>query len=83
MKSHGVEITTFSYSAVISYLADDIDGLFFILVDLVYLQLALAACNILFRGGIPEGSLIAACSKISVKLEWCKFGLADIEKIYA
>ncbi len=57
MKSHGVEITTFSDSAVISYSADDIDGLFFMLVDLVHLQLALASCDILLRGGITIGEL--------------------------
>lgn len=57
MKSHGVEITTFSDSAVISYPADDIDGLFFLLLDLVHLQLELASCDVLLRGGITIGDL--------------------------
>lgn len=57
MKSHGVEITTFSDSAVISYPADDIDGLFFLLLDLVHLQLELASYDVLLRGGITIGDL--------------------------
>lgn len=57
MKSHGVEITTFSDSAVISYPADDIDELFFLLLDLVHLQLELASYDILLRGGVTIGDL--------------------------
>lgn len=57
MKSYGVEITTFSDSAVISYPADDIDGLFYLLLDLVHLQLALASYDVLLRGGITIGDL--------------------------
>ncbi|MCM1161012.1 MAG: hypothetical protein NC412_07295 [Roseburia sp.] len=57
MKSYGVEITTFSDSAVISYPADDIDGLFYLLLDLVHLQLELASYDVLLRGGITIGDL--------------------------
>ena len=57
MKSHGVEITTFSDSAVVSYPAADIDGLFFLLLDLVHLQLELASYDVLLRGGITIGDL--------------------------
>lgn len=36
---------------------DDIDGLFYLLLDLVHLQLELASYDVLLRGGITIGDL--------------------------
>lgn len=57
MKEYGVEVTTFSDSAVISYPADNIDNLFYLILDIIHLQLELACRDVLLRGGITMGAL--------------------------
>ena len=52
----GVEITTFSDSAVISYPAER-DNLFYLLLNLIHLQLELVIDGVLIRGGLTIGDL--------------------------
>ncbi len=56
MKSMGVEVTTFSDSAVISYPAKD-DNLLYLILDLIHMQLDLALDDVLLRGGLSIGAL--------------------------
>ena len=55
-KSQGVEVTTFSDSAVISYPAEK-DNLLFLILDLIHLQLDLTMDDVLIRGGLTIGDL--------------------------
>ncbi len=55
-KSFGVEVNTFSDSAVISYPAEK-DNLLYIILDLIYLQLDLVLNNVLIRGAVTIGDL--------------------------
>lgn len=57
LREFGVEISTFSDSIVISYPIDYEGGLFFILMELIHLQLDLACYGILIRGGLSIGLL--------------------------
>lgn len=57
LKDYGVEVTTFSDSIVISYPINYEGGLFFVLLDVIHLQLQLACQGILIRGGISIGPL--------------------------
>lgn len=57
MKSMGVEVNTFSDCAVISYPASNPDNLFFLIMDLIHLQLDLACQDVLLRGGLTVGPL--------------------------
>ena len=54
---NGAKVTTFSDSIVISYPAKAKDPLFFILNDLIQLQLRLLQQGILVRGGIAKGKV--------------------------
>lgn len=56
LKSQGVEVTTFSDSAVISYPAEK-DNLLFLILDLIHLQLDLTMDDVLIRGGLTIGDL--------------------------
>ena len=56
MRLMGVEVTTFSDSAVISYPAKE-DSLLMIIIAIIHLQLDLAIKNVLIRGGITIGDL--------------------------
>lgn len=55
MKSLGREITVFSDSIVISYNLNIKSALFYILIDLIHLQMDLLRYNIILRGGIAYG----------------------------
>lgn len=57
LKKFGVEVTTFSDSAVISYPIDFEGGLFHVLLDIIHLQQALIYDGVLIRGGITIGDL--------------------------
>ncbi len=57
MQKYGVEVSVFSDSAIISYPIDYEGGLFFILLDIIHLQLDLASFGILIRGAIAMGPL--------------------------
>ncbi|MGN6710117.1 hypothetical protein [Anaerocolumna jejuensis] len=57
LREFGVEISTFSDSIVISYPIDYEGGLFFVLMELIHLQLDLACYGILIRGGLSIGLL--------------------------
>lgn len=57
MQKYGVEVSVFSDSIVISYPLNYDGGLFFILLDVIHLQLELACLGILIRGGIAIGLL--------------------------
>lgn len=57
LKEEGVEVSVFSDSAVISYPVTMEGGLFYILLDLIHLQIDLAAYGILVRGGIALGEV--------------------------
>lgn len=50
-KESGVEVSTFSDSAVISYPAVG-DNLFYLIMELIWLQLDLAQADVLLRGGL-------------------------------
>ena len=52
-----VLVTTFSDSAVISYPSDSLDSLFYVLLDIIHLQIQLTAMGILIRGGISIGNV--------------------------
>ena len=51
------KVSTFSDSIVISYPANDRDPLFYILIDLIHLQLELMNQGVLVRGGIAKGKV--------------------------
>lgn len=51
------KVTTFSDSIVISYPINEKDPLFYILIDLVHLQLELLQQGVLVRGGIAKGKI--------------------------
>jgi len=51
------KVTTFSDNIVISYPANGRDSLFYILLDLIHLQLDLLQLGILVRGGIAKGKV--------------------------
>lgn len=54
----GKEVTVFSDSIVISYDINDVKGsVFYILLDIIHIQLDLASLGILVRGGVSIGSL--------------------------
>lgn len=57
MQKYGVEVAVFSDSVVISYPLDYSGGLFFVLLDVIHLQLELMCLGILIRGGIAIGPL--------------------------
>lgn len=57
MQQYGIEVSVFSDSAIISYPMDYEGGLFFILLDIIHLQLDLACLGILIRGGIAIGPM--------------------------
>ncbi len=48
-------VSTFSDSAVISYVGDEHNSLFDLLIDIIHLQIKLGALGILVRGGIAFG----------------------------
>ena len=52
----GIEVSTFSDNAVISYPAEK-DNLFFLIIELIHLQLDLVIEGVLIRGGITIGKL--------------------------
>ena len=52
----GIEVSTFSDNAVISYPAEK-DNLFFLIIELIHLQLDLVIEGVLIRGGITIGDL--------------------------
>lgn len=56
MRGMGVEVTTFSDSAVISYPAER-DNLLNLILDLIHMQLDLALDDVLLRGGLTIGEL--------------------------
>ncbi|BCZ46989.1 hypothetical protein psyc5s11_30560 [Clostridium gelidum] len=53
----GREVTVFSDSIVISYLADVQSCVYYILIDIIHIQLELAVEGIIVRGGIALGEL--------------------------
>lgn len=55
LREYGIQITTFSDSAIISYPIDFEGGLFHVLVDLIHLQIDLSNLGIFIRGGISMG----------------------------
>ena len=55
LREYGIQITTFSDSAIISYPIDFDGGLFHVLVDLIHLQIDLSNLGIFIRGGISMG----------------------------
>ena len=55
LKEHGIQITTFSDSAIISYPIDFEGGLFHVLLDLIHMQIDLSSLGIFIRGGISIG----------------------------
>ena len=57
MEELGREITVFSDSIVISYDANVKGGVFYILMDIIHIQLDFAAQGIYLRGGITVGEL--------------------------
>ena len=57
LREFGVEISTFSDSIIISYPIDFEGGLFFIIMELIHLQIDLVFYGILIRGGLSIGLL--------------------------
>jgi len=57
LKDIGREITVFSDSIIISYSIDCQGGLFYILMDLIHLQIQLMSYDLLLRGGITIGKV--------------------------
>lgn len=51
------KVTTFSDNIVVSYPADGKDSLYYILIDLIHLQLELLQLGVLVRGGIAKGKV--------------------------
>lgn len=55
LRPYGVQVTTFSDSAIISYPISFDGGLFHVLMDLIHLQIDLSNLGIFIRGGISIG----------------------------
>lgn len=55
LRKYGVQVTTFSDSAILSYPISFDGGLFHVLLDLIHLQIDLACLGIFIRGGISIG----------------------------
>lgn len=57
MYDKDIKVTTFSDSLIISYPADYKGGLFYIILDLIYLQFNFSQLGVIIRGGIAIGKL--------------------------
>lgn len=57
MYDKDIKVTTFSDSLIISYPADYKGGLFYIILDLIYLQFNFSQLGVIIRGGIAMGKL--------------------------
>lgn len=57
-ESYKTQVTTFSDNIVISYPADNIDNLLYVLWDVLYLQIYMVGKDTLLRGGITIGKII-------------------------
>lgn len=55
LQKFGVQVTTFSDSAVLSYPVSFDGGLFHVILDLIHLQIDLACLGVFIRGGITIG----------------------------
>lgn len=55
LRKFGVQVTTFSDSAILSYPVSFDGGLFHVLLDLIHLQIDLAYLGVLIRGGVTIG----------------------------
>ncbi|MCI8963576.1 MAG: hypothetical protein HFG37_07665 [Eubacterium sp.] len=55
LRKYGVQVTTFSDSAIISYPISYDGGLFHVLIDLIHLQIDLSNLGIFIRGGVSIG----------------------------
>lgn len=55
LRKYGVQVTTFSDSAILSYPISFDGGLFHVLLDLIHLQIDLACLGIFIRGGVSIG----------------------------
>lgn len=55
LQRYGIYVTTFSDSAIISYPLNHDGGLFYVLIDLIHLQIELLMMGIFIRGGITIG----------------------------
>ncbi len=55
LREYGIQVTTFSDSAIISYPIGYDGGLFFVLMDLIHLQIDLSNLGIFIRGGVSMG----------------------------
>lgn len=55
LREYGIQVTTFSDSAIISYPISYDGGLFFVLMDLIHLQIDLSNLGIFIRGGVSMG----------------------------
>lgn len=55
LRKYGVQVTTFSDSAIISYPISFDGGLFHVLIDLIHLQIDLSNLGIFIRGGVSIG----------------------------
>ncbi|MCM1263718.1 MAG: hypothetical protein NC313_13485 [Butyrivibrio sp.] len=55
LRKYGVQVTTFSDSAILSYPIHFDGGLFHVLMDLIHLQIDLSNLGIFIRGGITIG----------------------------
>lgn len=55
LRKYGVQVTTFSDSAILSYPISFDGGLFHVLIDLIHLQIDLACLGIFIRGGVSIG----------------------------
>lgn len=53
--NYGIQVTTFSDSAIISYPISFDGGLFHVLIDLIHLQIDLSNLGIFIRGGVSIG----------------------------
>lgn len=56
LRRYGIHVTTFSDSAIISYPLSHDGGLFYVLMDLIHLQIDLLMLGIFIRGGITIGA---------------------------
>ena len=55
LRQYGVQVTTFSDSAILSYPMSFDGGLFHVLLDLIHLQIDLSNLGIFIRGGVSIG----------------------------
>lgn len=55
LRKFGVQVTTFSDSAILSYPVNFNGGLFLVLMDLIYMQIELFNIGVFIRGGISIG----------------------------